>query len=176
LRLIPLRCRKLVTAEELLKCLRVDVKRLVKADLALDGFDDCVGDSGALIPVGLEPLLELRDLASTLHLDVELDVLREAGGGEVAGADECLGANDRELCVRDVGLRMELVAVIDATVNLPGLERFKDRRNPPQEGVLGLLPFDAVVEHLDGLGLHNLQQRLASPIAHVGTHQDPDLV
>ena len=31
-----------------------------------------------LVPVRLEPLLELRDLARALDLDVELDVLGEA--------------------------------------------------------------------------------------------------
>ena len=38
-----------------------------------------VGDVLGLLPVRLEPLLKLRDLARALDLDVQLDVLGQAG-------------------------------------------------------------------------------------------------
>ena len=48
--------------------------------------DDRRGHLGRLLPVHLEPLLELRDLAGALDLDVELDVVGEAGLREVAAS------------------------------------------------------------------------------------------
>ena len=68
-----------MAAEELVQRLRVDVERRVLADVALDDVCRTSGvTSSARLPVLLEPLLELGDLAPALHLDVELDVLRQA--------------------------------------------------------------------------------------------------
>ncbi len=68
--------------------------------------------------MGLEPFLKLDDLAGALHLDIQVDVLGEARGGEVAGANQGLGANHFELGVGDVRLGVELVAVVDAALDL----------------------------------------------------------
>ena len=46
--------------------------------MARDRLDDGVGDLSRFGPVSLEPLLELRDFARALNLDVQFDVLREA--------------------------------------------------------------------------------------------------
>ena len=78
--LVPLGRGQLVATEELLQRLRVDVERRVQARVPRDGLDDRVGHFGRLVPVRLEPLLELSDFARALDLDVELDVLREARG------------------------------------------------------------------------------------------------
>ena len=78
-RLVPLARRQLVAAEELLQRLRVDLERRVESRVPLDRLDDRVGDVAGLVPVLLEPLLELRDLARALNLDVELDVLGQPG-------------------------------------------------------------------------------------------------
>ena len=116
--LVPLGRGQLVAAEELLQRLRVDVERRVEARVALDGLDDRVGDVRRLVPVRLEPLLELGDLARALDLDVQFDVLGQAWAREVARADERLRADHFELRVRDVRLGVELVLVVDAALDL----------------------------------------------------------
>ena len=62
--------------------------------MAFDGLDDRVGHLLGLIPVRLEPLLELSNFAGALDLDIEFDVLSQPRPREVARADESLGAND----------------------------------------------------------------------------------
>ena len=134
--LVPLRRRQLVATEELLQRLRVDVERRDRDGCAAMTVSMIVvGDVGRFVPVRLEPLLELRHLASALDLDVELDVLGQPGTREVAGADQGLGADDLELGVRDVGLGVELVLVVDAALDLSRPQRLDDRRNAVQEGV-----------------------------------------
>ena len=165
-----------MAAEELLERLRVDVERRVEARVARDGLDDGVGHVARLVPVRLEPLLKLGDLARALDLDVELDVLGEAGAREVARADQRLRADDFELGVRDVGLGVELVLVVDAALDLPRAQRLEDRRDAVEEGVGVLVGLDAAVEDLDGARSHGLEQRLARAVRRLGAHQDPDLV
>lgn len=87
---------------------------------------------------------KLRDLATALHLNVELDVLRQPRPGEVRRANERLSTNHIELRVRDVRLRVELVLRVDATLNLAALERLDNRRHTVEERRLRLLRFDAL--------------------------------
>ena len=46
-------------------------------------FENVRRDILRLLPVLLKPLLELINLATALHLDVQLDVLGQAGSREV---------------------------------------------------------------------------------------------
>ena len=63
-RLVPLAGRQLVTAEELLQRLRIHIERRVLARLPLDDLATCPAvTSVGIVPVRLEPLLKLRDLA-----------------------------------------------------------------------------------------------------------------
>ena len=68
---IPLGRRQFVATEELLQRLRVDVKRRIVMRMARDRVDDGLVDPARLVPVLLEPLLQLRDFARALDLDVE---------------------------------------------------------------------------------------------------------
>ena len=103
--------------------------RRSKVRVARDRLDDRVGHFARVVPVGLEPLLKLRDLARALDLDIELDVLGQARFGEVARPDQRLRADHLELGVRDVGLGVKLVAIVDTAINLALSDRVKDRRD-----------------------------------------------
>ena len=61
--LVPLASGDLVSTEELVERLRVNLERRVLANVALDDVEDLSGDVLARVPVLLEPLLELGDLA-----------------------------------------------------------------------------------------------------------------
>jgi hypothetical protein len=107
-----------VAAEEFLAGFGVDIEGGVGLGVAGNGLDDQVCHVLGVVPVGLEPFLELGDLAGALDLDVQLDVLGEPRGGEVTGTNQGLGADDFELGVDDVCLGVELVAVVDAALDL----------------------------------------------------------
>ena len=100
--------------------LEVDVEWRIQVCMAGDRFDDSLGDVSRFVPMYLEPFLELRDLARTLNLDIQLDILRETRSREVAGTCQSLGTHDLELCVGDVGFGMEFVLVVDTAFHLPG--------------------------------------------------------
>ena len=92
--LVPLCRGQLVPPEELLQGLRVDVEWRIQVRMAGDRFDDSLGDVSRFVPMYLEPFLELRDLARTLNLDIQLDILRETRSREVAGTCQSLGTHD----------------------------------------------------------------------------------
>ena len=174
--LVPLGRGQLVSPEELLQGLRVDVEWRIQVRMARDRLDDGLGDPARLVPVRLEPLLELRDLAGALDLYVQLDVLRETWPREVAGAHQRLGAHDLELCVGYVSLGVELVLAVDTAFDLPGAERVEDPRDPVQKGVRLLVLLDAFVEPAERVRPDRFENGLPSPMDGLRTHQDPDLV
>lgn len=63
-----------------------------------------------------------------LHLNVQLDVLREAGSGEVAGTDQRLRPYNLELGMRDISLCVELLTIVHAALNPPIAKRFENGR------------------------------------------------
>src|ERR1039458_6458582 len=65
-----------------------------------------------------KPILQLTHVARRLDLDVQLNVLRQAGDGEIAGADQRDGADDGDARVRDVGFRVELLLVVGTAFDL----------------------------------------------------------
>jgi hypothetical protein len=102
--------------------------------------------------------------------------LGETRGREIARADQSLCADDFELRVRDVRLRVELVLVVYAALDLAGAQRFEDRRDTVQERVGTLGRFDAAVEDLECPRTHRLEQGLARAMGRLCAHQEPDLV
>ena len=174
--LVPLSRTQIVPPEELLQGFRVDVERRIQVRMARDRLDDVLGDLFRFVPVRLEPLLELRDLARALNLDVQFDVLRETRPREVAGAHQRLGAHDLEPCVGDVSLGVEFVFGVDTALDLPGAERFEDRRDTVQEGVRLLVLLNAFVEPGERLRPDRFENGLPSPMGGLRAHQDPDLV
>ena len=68
--LVPLGRGQLVSPEELLQGLCVDLEWGIQVRMARDRLDDGLGDPARLVPVRLEPLLELRDFAGALDLYV----------------------------------------------------------------------------------------------------------
>ena len=141
-----------------------------------NGLDDRVSDHDCLVPVRLEPLLKLGNLACALDLDVELDVLRKTRCGEVARPDQRLRANHLKLRVRDVRLGVELVLVVDTALDLTGAQRVENRRDAVQERVGILVRLKAPVEDLNRVRPHSVEQRRARAIRHLGAHQNPDVV
>jgi len=105
--------------EKLLERLRVHVERRVKMGLARDGFDHVFGYIARVVPMCLKPLLQLGNLARALNLNVEFNVRCQTRFGEIARTDEGLRPNDFKLGMSDVGLSVELIAVVDAAFNLP---------------------------------------------------------
>ena len=174
--LVPLGRGELVTPEELLQGLGVDIEGRIEARVACNRLDDGIVDLAGELPVRLEPLLKRRDLASTLDLDVQLDVLGQAGPGEVAGADQRLSTHDLQLGVRDVGLGVELVAVIDATLDLTRAEGFKDGGNAMQERIRLLVLLETSVESFERLPTDRFQESLPGPVGRLSPHEDADSV
>lgn len=76
--------------EKLLQRLSVYVEGRVKADVTGDGLDNRLGDVYRLIPMSLEPFLQLRYLTCALDLNVEFDVLGQAWEAKVARPNEGL--------------------------------------------------------------------------------------
>ena len=146
--------------------------------MAGDRLDDGVGDLAALRSSASRTTPgAARPRPCTLDLDVQLDVLRETRPREVAGAHQCLGAHDFEPCVGDVGLRVELVLVVDAALDMPGAERVEDRWDPVQEGIRLLVLLDAPRRACRVLAPETASRDgLASPMGGLRPHQDPDLV
>ena len=173
---IPLGRRQLVAAEVLLQRLRVDIKRRIAVRVARDGLNDRISDLDRLVPVRLEPLLKLGNLACALDLDIELDVLRKTRCGEVARPDQRLRPDHLELRVRDVRLRVELVLAVDTARDLTGAQRGENRRNAVQEWIGVLVRLKALVEDLRRTRPNGVEQRRACTIRRLGTHQNPDVV
>ena len=167
---VPLGRGQLVSPEELLQGLRVDVEWRIQVRMARDRLDDGLGDPARFVPVRLEPLLELRDFAGALDLYVKLDVLRETRPREVAGAHQRLGTHDFELCVGDVSLGVELVLAVDTAFDLPRAERVEDRRDPVQERVRLLVLLDAFVEPVERVRPDRFENGLSSPMGGLRTH------
>ena len=172
----PLGIGELVSAKVLLECLRVDVERRVKMRVARNGFDNRVGRFAGVVPVCLEPFLELIHLAGALDLYVQLDIRGQAGLREVARPHQRLRADHLEFRVRDARLGVELVAVVDATLDLLRSERLEDRRHAVQERVGVLVGFEAAVEHRHRARAHGFEECLAGAVGHLRTHQDAQLV
>jgi hypothetical protein len=132
-----------VALEELLEGLGVHLERQVLTDVALDDGGDLRVDVFRLFPVTLEPLLQ--DLDFTADLDVQLDVAGEAGLGEIARSYRGGRANNSQLGMGDVGLRVELLLRVQAALDLALGQRVEDGRNALQEVVLLLRLLDALV-------------------------------
>ena len=86
--------------------------------MARDRRDDGIRHFGRIVPMSLEPFLKLGDLTRALNLNIKLDVLGKPGRREVARTDQRLGADHFEFRVRDIRLRVELLAVVDAAIDL----------------------------------------------------------
>ena len=115
---LPFTGRYLVAFKKLLESLAVNVKGRVRVCMPGNQLNDIVGDFLPVIPVMLEPLLELRDLRSAFDLDVELYVFGEPRTCEIAGADQRLGTEYFRLGMGYVGFSVELFFVIDPAFDL----------------------------------------------------------
>src|SRR5256885_639808 len=99
-------------------------------EVARNRLDKRIGRIGCIVPMRLEPFLELGNLPRALDLHVELDALRQTWPREVAGPDQSLRTHDLQFRMGDVGLGVELLAVIDAAFDLPRPQRIQYRGNP----------------------------------------------
>ncbi len=89
----PLPVAHLLPPVPLEKRLGIDLEGRVLADVPLDDAEDFRGDILGGVPVLLVPLLQDGD-GTAGDLDVQLDVLGQAGQREVGGADQTRGADD----------------------------------------------------------------------------------
>ena len=156
--------------EKLLQRLGIDLERRVCGNLALNDTDDVGRDIFALLPMQLEPRLQLRHVARTLHLDVQFDVLREAGERKIAGANKCNGADDGDTRVRDVRLGVEFPLRIDAAFDLPFAQGFDDCGRAGKEVVRLLHVFRAGVERLGDAGNQAIEQCLPGALGNFVAH------
>lgn len=120
--LLPLVRRRLAAVEEPVQRGGINLEEGVFADVALDDLEHVGRDVLGLGPVLFIPLLQLAHVAGGADLDVQFDVLREAGDGENAGADEGDGADDLHARVGDVSLGMELSLRVGAALDSAGAE------------------------------------------------------
>ena len=173
---VPFVGRQFVTAEVFLERSGVDVERRVFPELALDGLHHFVRDRNTLLPVDLEPLLKLGDLACTLDLYVELDVLSEARLSKIARAHECLGTYDFEPRVGYVRLRVKLVLIVDTALNLAAAQRLQDRGHARQKRILLLVRLHAAVEGVNDTRPYCFQKGPPRAVGGIRAHEDADLV
>ena len=108
-------------------------------------------------------------------LEVELDVLREAGHGEVAGADEGDRADDCNLRVRDVGFGVEFSLGVGAALDLAVAKGLNYGRRAGEEIVLLFLGFEAGVQLLGYVPLKGLENCLARARRDLVAHEDANL-
>jgi hypothetical protein len=97
------------------------------ANLAFHDFDYFLRHVLGIISMGLVPLLKLFHL--TAELNIELDVIRQTGNGEVAGAHQTRRADYSQFAVGDVCLGMKLFLCINAAGNLAALQCLNDGQN-----------------------------------------------
>ena len=76
----------------------------------------------------------------------------------------------------DVGLGVELVLVVDATLDLAGFQSLQQSRNSMQKRVGGLVGFDTAIEILNGPVTDSIQHGLSSSLGHLRSHQDANLL
>ena len=123
---LPFAGGEFVPAKQFVECLCVNVERFVFADVALDGGKDVQGDWLGFFPMQFKPVLQLAHVARGLDLDVQLDVLREAWDGEIAGAHERDGANDSDARMRDVRFSVKFLFGVGAAFDLAIAQRLHD--------------------------------------------------
>ena len=179
----PFRDGLLARLEELVHGAQIDVVGRILPALRLNRLQDGLGDVRRLVPPRLEPLLKLVDIV--LELDVELDVLRETSRREVAGSDERIAARHvhrrRKLGAvvvaerRDVGLGVELAALIHLALDLAGLQRLENAGNADEEIVLLLRGVETLL-HLVDEKVGRLLKDGTRPLRHLVAEDDPHLV
>ena len=128
LRLFPFGNGHFVTAEELLERPRIDLERRVLADVPLKDPQDFWSDVLGVAPVSFVPLLEGGDWAAG-NLNVEFDVLGQAGEREVGGADQGGRADNLHARVGDVGFGVELGLAVDPALDVPRADGVGDGGN-----------------------------------------------
>jgi hypothetical protein len=170
----PLLIGQLLAAVQFVQRLGVDLEGCVIASVALDDAEDFRCDVLGGVPVILVPLLQDGD-GPAGDLDIQLDVLGEAGEGEVGGADQAGGADDFKAGVGDVGLGMELRLAVDAAGDLAGTDGLDDGRDAHEEVVLLLLRFEAGIEAVADAP-EALDERGASAAGDLVAHEDADLI
>ena len=125
------------------------------------------------VPVHFIPVLKCIDLRAG-YLNVQLDVVTNTGVSEIGRAHEGGRADDGFLRVSDVGLRVEFVFAIHATLDLAGLKGFDDGRHPFEKVVFPLFRFDAVIQCFGNL-LEALVECPFCPERHFVAHQNSNL-
>lgn len=163
-----------MTSEEFLESLGVDIEGHVLGNVALADLQDLRRHVLRQVPVLLVPLLE-NGHGAARDLDVEFDILGQAGEGEVGGTHQRRGADDFEARLGDVGFGVEFVLAIDAAEDLARADAFDDGRDAGEEIVLEFLFLQAVVEAGRDL-LHPLGEGLAGALADLVAHEDADSV
>ena len=84
--------------------------------------------------------------------------------------------DDLEPGVRDVGFGVELVAVVNAALDLTGPQGFKDGGDAVQEGIRPLVLFEASVESVERLPTDGFQESLPGPVGRLCPHEDANPV
>src|SRR5205807_523370 len=90
-----------VMLEQLLQCFGINIERRIFVDLPLDDANDFLCNVLGLLPMLLEPGLELGHVTRRTNLNVEFNILREARNGEITRTDQRYGADDLNLRVSD---------------------------------------------------------------------------
>src|ERR1017187_8826700 len=165
-----------MAAEQFVKCLGVNVKRRVFADLVLDDGENIRSDVLGFLPVLFIPFLQLAHVACGLDLDVQLDVLREAGEGEVARSDQGNRAYDCDARVGDVGFGVELLFRVGAAFDFSVAQGLDDGGKAAEKIIFLLLGFDAVVEARGDFLFERVEDGLASAGGNLTAHEDANFV
>ena len=145
LALFPFPGGHLVTAEEFLQGLGIDLEWGIFPDVALDGSENFRRNVFGLVPVLFIPFLKDVNRA-TGDLNVQFDIFSEARKGEIGGSDQRRGADNFQPGVGDVGFGVEFFLAIDAAFDLAGFGWLNDGRNAGKEIILFLFSFQAVIK------------------------------
>jgi len=125
--------------------LEPDFERGADLDVTVDGAQHIRGHILRLIPVTLIPRLKNSHFRAA-DLDIQLDILDEAGCREIRRADQCEGANDRGAAMGDVAFGVELVLTVNPAFDFPAADAFDNRRNAGQKIVFSFLGLEAPIK------------------------------
>src|SRR5208282_2635794 len=107
-------------------------------------------------------------------LDIQLNILREAGNGEITGPNEGDGADDGNARMSNAGFCVEFPFGVNATLDFALLHGLHYRGRAAQQVVGLLLTFEAVVELLAHVLAQSFKNRLPGASCGLATHEDAD--
>ncbi len=138
--------------------------------LSLNSLYDGVRDGGGFVPVGLEPFLQLRDFSRALALNIQLDIFGQSRLGKIARTHQGLGSYNLKLRVRDVGLCVKFVLIVNTALNFARPQSIQNSWHSAKERVGNFIGLDTSIKLSFSLVLYCFQKGLPSSARRLRPH------